>query len=332
MLSFFRVPILVSVLLVITSGIIWGPAAALTVTILAVLELSLSFDNAIVNAKILERMSPKWQRIFLTIGVLIAVFGMRLVFPLLIVGITAHLTPGAALHLAIDNPKEYSKHLTEAHPSIAAFGGVFLAMVSLDWLLEKRKVRWLGVEQRIHKLGETLPSINILTTLGLLILFSFIFPQHAHEVLFAGVLGLMTYLLVSSLDNFFDAPTASMAARAGLGTFLYLEVLDASFSFDGVIGAFAITSNIFLIAIGLGIGALFIRGLTVILVRKKTLQEYIYLEHGAHWAIGVLALCLLISIGYKLPELVTGLTGIAFIAIALVQSISWKRIKNKQSA
>ena len=87
-------------------------------------------------------------------------------------------------------------------------------------------------------------------------------------------------------------------------------MLDASFSFDGVIGAFAITSDPIIIALGLGlIGAMFVRSLTVFLVRKGTLADYVYLEHGAHWAIGALAVILLVSIGYHINEFITGLIG-----------------------
>ncbi len=114
-------------------------------------------------------------------------------------------------------------------------------------------------------------------------------------------------------------------ARLGLFTFLYLEVLDASFSFDGVVGAFAITDKIFVIALGLGIGACYIRALTVYLVRKGTLAEYVYLEHGAHWAIGSLAVLLFITIRVKVPDLVTGLIGVGFIGAALVSSIMRNR-------
>lgn len=105
----FRLPILLSVALIALSGILWGAQAALIVTILAVLEISFSFDNAVVNAKILGRMSEKWQKLFLTVGILIAVFGMRLVFPLVIVALAAHLNPFAAIQLAGDYPLTASK-------------------------------------------------------------------------------------------------------------------------------------------------------------------------------------------------------------------------------
>jgi hypothetical protein len=99
-------------------------------------------------------------------------------------------------------------------------------------------------------------------------------------------------------------------------------VLDASFSFDGVIGAFAITSDPIIIALGLGlIGAMFVRSLTVYLVRQGTLSEYVYLEHGAHWAIGALAFILMVSIGVHISEFITGLIGVAFIGASFLTSI-----------
>jgi len=117
-------------------------------------------------------------------------------------------------------------------------------------------------------------------------------------------------------------------AEAGLATFLYLEVLDASFSFDGVIGAFAISRNVLVIAAGLGIGALFVRSLTIHLVRQGTLAQYRFLEHGAHWAIGALAICLLVELDHPLPEAVTGLLGLGFILAAYASSV----MANRQDA
>ena len=105
-------------------------------------------------------------------------------------------------------------------------------------------------------------------------------------------------------------------------------MLDASFSFDGVIGAFAITSDPIIIALGLGlIGAMHVRSLTIFFVRKGTLQDY--LEHGAHWVIGALAAILLfISIGVHINEIITGLLGVAFIGAAFISSI----IRNRRLA
>jgi hypothetical protein len=315
--------------------------------ILGILEISLSFDNAVVNATVLERMDPFWQRIFLTIGIVIAVFGMRLVFPLAIVAVTANLNPVEALTLALEkrpesDPTSYAHLLNEAYPQIAAFGGMFLLMLFLDWMFEDRDIKWLvWLEKPLAKIGQ-LSRLSIVLALVVLVVLAETLAKDPAVVLLAGALGLVTYLLVNGLGDFFDqaggdddgedvpassngsgpSQLAKATGKAGFFLFLYLEVLDAAFSFDGVIGAFAITTDPILIALGLGlIGAMFVRSLTVYLVRKGTLADYVYLEHGAHWAIGALAVILLVGIGYHVNEIVTGLIGVAFIAAAFLSSI-----------
>ena len=338
-------------------GYIYGGATGLALTaILAILEVSLSFDNAVVNATILVRMSPFWQKIFLTVGVAIAVFGMRLLFPLLIVCLSARKSPVSAIRLALDKGSVHTKGtygylLHQAHPAIAAFGGMFLLMLFLDFVFEEREITWLSfLERPLARIGK-LDQLSVVIALVVLALSAYTLGKHADTaqpvristVLVSGVLGLATYLLVNGLGDLFDVGddedadeaaeggaveassatprVAHVVGRAAFFLFLYLEVLDASFSFDGVIGAFAITADPILIAIGLGVGAMFIRSLTVFLVRKGTLSEYIYLEHGALWAIGALAVILLLSIRYSVPEVVTGLIGVAFIGLALLSSI-----------
>lgn len=341
-------------------GTWYGGATGLALTaILAVLEVSLSFDNAVVNATVLVRMNDFWQRIFLTVGVAIAVFGMRLLFPLIIVGITARLSPAKAVQLALDKGSAdeagtYGYLLHQAHPAIAAFGGMFLLMIFLDFMFEEREVTWLGwIERPLARIGK-LDQLSVVIALAVLVSAAYTLGAHANTgnphristVLVSGVLGLGTYVLVNALGELFDSDDAEsqdedelaavlnrkkamrVAGKAAFFLFLYLEVLDASFSFDGVVGAFAITSDPIIIAIGLGIGAMFIRSLTVFLVRKGTLSEYVYLEHGALWAIGALAVILLLTIQYEVPEVVTGLIGVAFIAAALVSSM----VRNSRSS
>src|SRR3546814_5081938 len=101
--------------------------------------------------------------------------------------------------------------------------------------------------------------------------------------------------------------TTGQVAKAGFGAFLYLEILDVSFSFDGVIGAFALSNNLFIIAIGLCIGAMFVRSMMIFLVRQGTLSEYRYLEHGAFYAIIALAALMYINTFPQIPEIVNGL-------------------------
>ena len=119
---------------------------------------------------------------------------------------------------------------------------------------------------------------------------------------------------------------AGTAVKSGLAGFLYLETLDASFSFDGVIGAFAITHDIIIIAIGLGVGAMFVRSMTLMLVDKGTLGEFRYLEHGAFYAIGALSALMYIGTLMEVSEIITGLIGAGFIVLALYSSIRYNKL------
>ncbi|MFI0482086.1 DUF475 domain-containing protein [Actinomadura sp. 9N215] len=321
-----------------------GPTGLALVAVLAVLEISLSFDNAVVNAKVLDRMSPFWQKIFLTIGIAIAVFGMRLIFPLLIVGITAKLNPYEAFDLALNDSDRYHHLMNDAYPMIAAFGGMFLLMLFLDFVFEERADKWLPwLERPLARIGK-LDQLAVVVAGGSLAFVAWQSADDPGQVMIAGVLGMVTYILVNGLGELFseageddeeegEGEEGAPARRSGPGSlvlatgkagfflFLYLEVLDASFSFDGVIGAFAISTDPIVIALGLGIGAMYIRSLTVFLVRKGTLHEYIYLEHGAHWAIGALAVCMLVGIGHHVPEWITGGLGAGLIIAAFVSSV-----------
>ena len=130
-----------------------GWEALVLCAVLGILEISLSFDNAVVNAGILKKMNAFWQKIFLTVGVLIAVFGMRLVFPVVIVAVTAKIGPVEAVNVAVHDPDRYQKLVTAAHPAIAAFGGVFLLMIFLDFILEDREIAWLDWLERPGTIG-----------------------------------------------------------------------------------------------------------------------------------------------------------------------------------
>ncbi|MER6524665.1 DUF475 domain-containing protein [Streptomyces sp. NPDC001508] len=329
------------------------------VAILSILEISLSFDNAVVNAGILKKMNAFWQRIFLTVGVLIAVFGMRLVFPVVIVAISAKMGPIEAVDLALNNKDRYQELVTDAHPAIAAFGGMFLLMIFLDFLFEERDIQWLRwIERPLAKLGKV-DMLSVCIALVVLLITAFTFATHAHQhggahvdkaqtVLISGIAGLITYMIVGGLSGFFEdrleeeeereheeeeeaartgkkRSAVALAGKAAFFMFLYLEVLDASFSFDGVIGAFAITNDIVLMALGLGIGAMYVRSLTVYLVRQGTLDDYVYLEHGAHYAIGALAVILMVTIQYQIHEVITGLVGVLLIAASFWSSVRRNR-------
>ncbi len=314
------------------SGTASGVAEVLwIVLVLSILEISLSFDNAVVNATVLREMDEKWQRRFLTWGILIAVFGMRIVFPLAIVAIAANLDPLSAIHLSLNDPERYEAIVSSAHVGIAGFGGAFLAMVGLSFFFDGEKdVDWIrGLELALRRFSE-IKAAEIGILLLLLYGISTMLPDaDAMVFLTAGILGLVTYIAVDAVGTVLDKlerrKLAEGAVRSGLGGFLYLEVLDASFSFDGVIGAFALSNNMIIIAIGLSIGALFVRSMTVHLVRAGTLTKYRFLEHGAFWAIIALGLIMLLSAKFHIPETITGLIGAVLIGISLLWSLRYNR-------
>ncbi|MFC2967183.1 DUF475 domain-containing protein [Acidimangrovimonas pyrenivorans] len=312
------------------TGTLSGAMSALIIgAVLAVLEISLSFDNAIVNANKLKDMTPVWQRRFLTWGIVIAVFGMRIVFPLAIVAVAAHIGPLAAIKLAATDPETYADIIGHAHLSIAAFGGTFLMMVGLSYFVDEHKeVDWFcTLECRLRQCA-SVRGLEIAFVLVLMLGFASALPgPAAREFLFAALFGLLTFTAVELLGHVLDAGDAArdIARAGGLGAFLYLEVLDASFSFDGVIGAFALTQNLFLIAIGLGIGAMYVRSLTLMLVERKTLAQFRYLEHGAFYSILALSVIMYAQTLIHISELVTGALGAALIGLSLWSSIRYNR-------
>ena len=351
----FRFSIIFSIICLAISaywGFSHGPEAglmtmlkALTITaILAVMEISLSFDNAVVNASVLKHWNHFWRTLFLTVGIVIAVFGMRLIFPLLIVGVTADMGMIEVAKLALNDPKSYSEKLMAHHAEIAAFGGMFLLLVFLNFLFDDEKdEHWFHwIEKKLADLGSIQAISVFISLVALLVMASFVSEASRLVVTMAGIWGIVVYVGVQVIGHLLEggtndedeeqteksngAPVTGTIVKGGIGGFLYLEVLDASFSFDGVIGAFAITSDVVIIMLGLAIGAIFVRSMTVYLVEKGTLDAYVYLEHGAHYAIGALAFIMLASgTGLHVPEVVTGLIGVAFIVWAVMSSISYSK-------
>ena len=313
--------------------------ALLLAGILAIMEVSLSFDNAVVNASVLKHWDHFWKTLFLTVGIIVAVFGMRLLFPLVIVGVTADMGLVEVAQLALNNPEEYSAKLMTHHAEIAAFGGMFLLLVFLSFLFDPDKdIHWFGwLEERLGRLGKVDAISVFIAMVALLTGVAFVEEAAKSVVLLAGVWGILVYVGVSVVGSLLEGDSdeeensngevVKAIQRGGIGGFLYLGELDGSFSFDGVIGAFAITSDVVIIMLGLAIGAMFVRSMTIYLVEKGTLDAYIYLEHGAHYAIGALAFIMLAGMtGVHVPEVVTGLIGVAFIVWAVLASIKHNKL------
>lgn len=303
--------------------------------VLGVLEVSLSFDNAVVNAMKLEKMSHKWRHRFLTWGIAIAVFGMRFLFPILVVSIFAKLSMLEVAKIATSNSTLYAHYLHETHAPIVTFGGMFLIMLFLNYFFNHEKdVHWIRqIEAPLSHLDHIKGIEVIISLILLLITQNFVPAEVKLHVLIAGICGVLTYLLIDGITHYLEKHEEMRAAKCavqnagctGLISFIYLELIDASFSLDGVLGAFALSKDIIIITIGLSIGAMFVRSLTIMLVEKKTLAQFRYLEHGAHWAIGALALIMLVSTVKEVPEVVTGLVGLAFIVAAFISSVRYNK-------
>lgn len=316
----FIAPTIIS-LVALAAVYMWGGWAALFLAaVLVVLEVTLSFDNAVVNAKILEEMSPTWQRRFLTWGILLSVFGTRLVLPILIVSTVALVSPITITLLALYNPQMYSHLLESADAAIKAFGGSFLIMVALKYFFNQaKKVHWFEVvEERLAKWGRV-EAIEITLAMLFLLVVSFLTHDSAETVLHAGIVGIILFTFTEGIAHGLGVETKNMV-RSGALLFAYLNVLDTAFSLDGVVGAFALTTSLPIIVVGLGIGAYFVRTLTVYLVRAKTLANLRYLEHGAHWAVFGLALTMFAGLIVHVPEIVIGTIGISIIALSYISS------------
>lgn len=306
-----------------------GLTALFTVIVLTLLETTFSADNAVVNSKVLVTLSPLWQRFFMTIGIFIAVFVVRFALPLGIVMSSAGLGWHETLDLALHHPTEYEHHLSQAEPAINAFGGTFLLMIALSYFIDyEKKTHWLGfLERYLGKLGQfdnVTTFIMLLASIGIYFTVS---PKHHATVLIASICAMALHIGLSLISAAMGGHERHLKVKqkvgfAALAAFLYLEVLDASFSLDGVIGAFALTNSVVLIMAGLGAGAVWVRAMTIHLVRTNALAKYVFLEHGAHWAIAFLGGVMLLKLySIELPEWLVGSLGLIFITAAILWSV-----------
>lgn len=345
MLKYFKWSYVVAIIGAI-AAYFWGemkaPGSGLKdifiVFVLSILEVSLSFDNAVINATKLQKMSHKWCTIFLTLGILIAVFGMRLIFPILVVSVFANIGFLETLNITFNDVETYTKYLHSANPMILTFGGSFLLMLFLHYFFnEEKKVHWISIiEEKLSHFGHITGIETAITLCSLFIIQSFASQEIKLPMVLAGISGVILYILIDGISAFMEMRAETkihdgvvkQTFKAGLISFMYLELIDASFSLDGVLGAFALSKDIIIIMIGLGIGAMFVRSFTIMLVEKQTLKQLIYLEQGAHWAIGALAVIMFISTKVEVPEMITGLIGLVLIVAAYISSVK----KNKEPA
>lgn len=327
-MRFLAAPIVIAIVALVALFSFTGQLElAYTAAILAIVEISLSFDNAVVNATKLQTMSKYWQKIFMTVGIAIAVIGMRFLLPLLIVDVAGHTGFANALNMARYDHEQFKHILTSSHHLVAGFGGMFLLLTAFNYFLdEEKETHWLGFIEAPMANSELSRSAVHVVLAALVAVVFYTFNEDL-AFLWACAVGLIVFCavqLVQKMLGYFDEHAGSTSLlSAGLAAFIYLEILDAAFSFDGVIAAFAISKDIIVVACGLGIGAMFVRALTVHLVETGSLAEYRYLENGAFWSIFTLALLMFFSVSFDVPEYVTGTLSVLWIGSAFWSSIRW---------
>jgi len=266
---------------------------------LCLFEVISSVDNAVVNANILGTMPHKYRKIFLFWGLLFAVFAVRGLLPFVIVWMAnPSLGIGQVIGAAFSGSPEMGVYLEHSKPLLLLGGGIYLFFVFLSWLfLEEKKYAFLA-EGFIHRQGVWFYALaSLLTTT--VVYFSL---QQNPIMALAATIGVSAFFITDGFKKNAEEKEKKLMdpSMSAWSKIVYLEVLDASFSIDGVIGAFAFTVSVPLIILGNGLGALVVRELTIKGIDLIT--KFAYLKNGAMYAIGVLgAMMTLESFGREFP-------------------------------
>ncbi len=287
---------------------------------LILFEVISSVDNAIVNAHVLKTVPEKFRKFFLFWGLLLAVFVMRGVLPFVIVWLAnAGLPFHEVFTLVFSDPELMEKALEHSKPLLLLGGGVYLFFVFLAWLfLEEKKYAFL-VEGFIHRQGIWFYAISSLFITAVIYFSITLNPILA----LAASIGATAFFMTDGFRRNAEETEKKLEQKGNMSAWsklLYLEVLDASFSIDGVIGAFAFTMSVPLILIGNGIGALVVRAVTV--KGMNLISKFAYLKNGAMYSIGMLGgLMVLESFGKEFPFWVAPLNTFILLIVFLGLSI-----------
>jgi len=287
---------------------------------LILFEVISSVDNAIVNVNILKTVPEKFRKFFLVWGLLLAVFVMRGVLPFVIVWLAnASLPFSEVFNLVFSDPALMEKALEHSKPLLLLGGGVYLFFVFLAWLfLEEKKYAFL-VEGFIHRQGVWFYAISSIFITAVIYFSITVNPFLA----LAASVGATAFFMTDGFRKNAEEAEKKLEKKGNMSAWsklIYLEVLDASFSIDGVIGAFAFTMSVPLILIGNGIGALVVREVTV--RGMNIISKFAYLKNGAMYSIGMLGgLMVLESFGKEFPFWVAPLNTLVLLIVFLGLSV-----------
>ncbi len=272
----------------------------LTIVGLSLFEVISSIDNAIINAEVLATMQPKAQRWFLVWGLLSAVFLMRGLLPWLIIWATApELGPIGALTATFSGNPRVIEAIESSSPILLAGGGTFLIFLFFHWLFMEPKYYGLRGERFFHSQGAWFYAVVSIILASVVWAALKINPLMA----FGAVMGSTAFFITHGFKENAEQKERELSSLhlSDISKILYLEVIDATFSIDGVLGAFAFTLSVPLILLGNGIGALIVRQLTVGNIDR--VKKYRYLKNGAMYSIMLLGLVMLAdSFGFHIPS------------------------------
>ncbi len=274
----------------------------LTIVGLSLFEIITSIDNAIINAEVLTTMSKKARKWFLLWGMLFAVFVVRGVLPLLIIWASApHIGIMGALTATFSNDPKVAEAIEASSPILLMGGGTFLVFLFFHWLFLETKHFGLRGERFIQSKGVWFYAI-VSILLSLVVWYSL---QVNPFLAFGAVVGSTAFFVIHGFREQAEKQEQQLvkgtSGLSDLSKIMYLEVLDATFSIDGVVGAFAFTFSVPLILIGNGIGAVVLRQLTISNIDR--IKKYKYLKNGAMYSILVLGTIMVLdSLGVHIPH------------------------------
>jgi len=295
-------------------------AILLTIIGLIFFETISSIDNAVINAQVLSTMGQKARQWFLWWGLLIAVFLIRGLFPWLLVWLASpRLGPLGALTGALNNDPAVVHAVAAASPLLLVGGGIFLILLFFSWLFLEEKEYGLIGERFFHRQGS---RFTVIVLLSLVALFLLAFGQNLFMAL-AVVVGsgifFLTHWFRINAERQEEKLLGKKVASTDTSKILFLMIIDTTFSLDGVLGAFAFTLSVPLIFIGMGIGALIVRQLTVRNVGR--IQQYIYLKNGAMYSMGALGLLMVLeSFGFQIPNWISPIVTFVIVGYFFLKS------------
>ena len=292
---------------------------------LVLFETISSIDNAIINAEVLSTMQERYRRWFLIWGMLFAVFVIRGVLPWLIVWMTTpSLGPMGALLATFSSDPQVVEAIEQSSPMLLMGGGTFLIFLFFHWLFLEPKYYGLRGEKYIHTKGVWFYAVASVL-LAVIVWFSL---QENSMMAFGAVVGSSAFFIVHGFRQNAEQQEAKLFDKnlSDVSKIFYLEVIDATFSIDGVLGAFAFTLAVPLILIGNGIGALVVRQVTVSNIDR--IKRYVYLKNGAMYSILFLGSIMVIdSFGFHIPPWVSPIVTFGVVGYFLFKSLQFARVQ-----